>query len=80
VLPLSVLRTLHSHAEATRGAAASGHVAVVHQVLQAGGVQVLLPVDRDLTLVGGTTGVVGVTTVEQLLRAGQTLVRLFWQA
>lgn len=41
MLPLDALRTLYSHAETTRGAAASGCISAVCQVRQARGTRVL---------------------------------------
>lgn len=80
VFPVDALRTLYSHAEATRGAATSGRVSAVCQVRQAGGARVLCAVARQLGLLAGIAGVAGVARVEHLLGTGQALLWLLWKS
>lgn len=52
MLPLHALRTLYSHTEATRGAAAGGCISAVCQVRQAGGARVLCTVAWGVDNIG----------------------------
>lgn len=52
MLPLYALRTLYSHAEATRGATASRCISAVCQVRQAGGARVLCAVTWGVGNIG----------------------------